>query len=780
MKFIDKFLKKLNTDRNTFATYILTLITIYIVLDRIVEILLMIFTSVSYSYWGPIKYTLALACPIFAYLFSGPSKFSTSKKQKVTLFYIYIIALAIIATSMATQWLNMGAWLLILSSPNYIEIITEFSDLIQPAFTSLVIYIPILVAYKVFKWLYFDVNDSLDHTRSIWDYGGINLSDKKEGTGPYTCDIFLGKDSETGKTITMPENSRFQSLFVCGGSGSGKTSLVYEPLIARDIERKFFYREVSKEMGFTALKTKIAVLNKPYDNEYLNNNFSLDMLSPAYGKETVYKAYVKKMILSDSGEIVYRNLGLTVMSPDSEIISHMSDVCENFGFAYNIIDPNNLTSMGLNPFVYDDPNKIAVTISSALKSMYQNIHSDLEEAYREDVILQAIENVAILLKEMYPRMNEGSLPNLEDMLKMLSNFELVEKMCEIMCSDEDLKEKYTIQISYFKKHFYKNGIAKETTEKNIYPAVSQLDNLLRMPGVKSILCNRHNNINFDNMLKNGEITFICTRRGDLGSTTHKAFGLFFLIAMQNAVLRRPGNEKSRIPNFLYIDEFPDFICKATEAIFTMYRKYRIATTISAQNLSQLETPSTKENLKQTILTNCVNKLFTGNAVVEDLQWWSAEFGKKREWVMGNTIDFDKMKYDSKHGGVEWKFVDYFSAGKLQGAIRDKDCAYKIKATGGAFMVGSIKLNYLESKYKEEQSIKKYDFSKYSNEVTPTSTKESKNSKIKFNPKNINFDTEDNDTNIDSDPIQTDTTDSKYLFDNEDAIIINFKKGNPNS
>ena len=28
MKFIDKFLKKLNTDRNTFATYILTLITI--------------------------------------------------------------------------------------------------------------------------------------------------------------------------------------------------------------------------------------------------------------------------------------------------------------------------------------------------------------------------------------------------------------------------------------------------------------------------------------------------------------------------------------------------------------------------------------------------------------------------------------------------------------------------------------------------------------------------------------------------------------------------------
>ena len=73
MKYIDKFLKKLKTNRNTFATFILTLITIYLCVDRLVEMLLMIFTGVSVSYWNPIVYTLALACPIFAYLFSGNS-----------------------------------------------------------------------------------------------------------------------------------------------------------------------------------------------------------------------------------------------------------------------------------------------------------------------------------------------------------------------------------------------------------------------------------------------------------------------------------------------------------------------------------------------------------------------------------------------------------------------------------------------------------------------------------------------------------------------------------
>ena len=95
MKFIDKFLKKLNVSRNTFATYIFTLITVYLAVDRIVEMLLMIFTGVAVSYWGPITYTFALACPILAFLFSGHSAFATSKNHKITLFYLYVIGLIV-------------------------------------------------------------------------------------------------------------------------------------------------------------------------------------------------------------------------------------------------------------------------------------------------------------------------------------------------------------------------------------------------------------------------------------------------------------------------------------------------------------------------------------------------------------------------------------------------------------------------------------------------------------------------------------------------------------
>ena len=771
MKYIDKFLKKLNTDRNTFATFVLTLITIYIAVDRIVEMLLMIFTGVSVSYWGPIQYTFALACPVFAFLFSGPSAFAKAKNVKVTLFFTYVIGLYVIALSMFVQWLNKSCWLLLLSIPNYVDLVTNFSDLIRPAFTSIALYLPLVTFFPIIKWIVFGVNDSKEMTRSIWDYGGISLSSTKEGHGPYTCEVFMFRDKETNKNVILSEKNRFQSLLVCGGSGTGKTALIFEPMMARDIERKHFFQEVSKELGFTALKTNIATLECPYSNEYINENFNLNMIKPAFGKETVYKAFVKKMILSDSSDIIYRNLGITYLSPDYETISHMIDVCENFKVKYNLIDPSSTSSIGLNPFVYDDPSKIAITISSVIKGMYNDAHEEIAEAYKEDLTIQAIENLSILLKEMYPRLNDGALPNLEDMLKMLTNFDLVEKMCEILKANEELAEKYSIQLSYFKNNFYKDSKGRQDTEKYVYSAVTQLDNLLRAPGVKNVLCNRHNNINFDDSIKNGDVTFVCTRRGDLGGSTHKAFGNFFLLAMQNSVLRRPGNEKTRIPQFLYIDEFSDFISKSTEPIFTMYRKYRVGTVISIQSLTQLEIGTSKYNYKSTILANCGNKILTGNSTPEELKWWSDEFGDKREWTYQTSIDVEKLEYDSKYSNVKWQWIKNYEPGKLA-AIKFKMCVYKIKNDSGKNLVGEGLLNFMDAKYKEEQNSKSYDFSRFNISSTNVTTDDKKN---KFNLKNITFDDDINEIN----PVQTDNTDSTFLFDNEDAITFNLKNKKSN-
>lgn len=770
MKYIDKFLKFLKTDRNTFLTYVLTLATLYILVDRIVELLFLFFTGISVSYWGPIKYTLALACPVFAFFFSGPSKFAKSDNLKINFVYTYVTTIYVLGISMICQWMNELLWIFFMSVPNYVNIVTTSSEIIKPAFTALALYIPITTACGVFKFLYMKVHDTKDLKDSIIDYKGIDLSPNPDGTGPYSCENILCVDKKTGKPVKLYESRRFESSLIIGSSGTGKTSMVFEPMIARDIEKKYFFKEVSKEMGFTALKTGLATLVAPYNNDYLNDNFNLNMLKPNEGKFKLYKAYMKKLIMEASSpdKITYKTLGVTAMSPDYESTMHMIDVAKNFSIPYNIVDPDNRDSIGINPFVFDDPSKTAIAISSVLKGMYSTTHTDVEEAFRENVTAQAIENLSILLKEMYPRLNNDELPNLEDMLEMLTEFDLVEDMCKKMEFDEELSQKYRLQIAYFKKNFYKTGSGRPDTEKFVYSAITQLDNLLRVEGVRRILCNRTNNIDFDKALSEGQVTLVCTRRGDLGATAHKAFGLFFIMLMQYSVLRRPGNEKSRIPHYMYIDEFPDFICKSTDSIFTLYRKYRVGTIISAQNLDQLGNKNLSK-YRQTILSNCSTKLLFGGATTEDCEWWSKEFGNYRKWKYKNDYETDKGSYSPKYGQIEWAWTPHFQPDKLHN-MGFKSCAYRTKNIKGGNAIGPGKVNFLDSKYKEAHPSKTFNFAKFTSGIADEDP--SKIKKKKFDYSNVDF--SDSNRIDEIDPIKTDTTDSTFLFDNEDAIVVDFK------
>ena len=778
LKYIDKFLKFLKTDRNTFMTYILTLISAYVIIDRLVELMFMIFTGVAYSYWGPIEYTLAFAALVFAFYFSFASKFAKADIDKLRFFNTYVICLYILFVSFIVQGLNSLAWGVILSVPNYTEIVSNYSNLFRPAFTAISLYIPLVTFYKVFKWLTFTINDSKDIKDSIFDYGGVSLAGKPKDVGKYSCEVMVCVDSESGENIIMPETKRLESFLVVGVSGSGKTTMIYEPMIARDLDRKYFFKEIAKEMGFTALKTGIATLSLPYDNNYLNENFSLNMLTPNPDKSDLYKAYMKKMILgSANGKYIYRDFGLTYLSADYDTIEKMTGIANNYKIKVNLIDPNNPNSPGINPFIYADPVKTGIAISSVLKGLYATNRPDLQMAYRENAAIQIIENLSILLKEMYPRLHNDDLPNLEDMLNMMNDFSLVEEMCNEMKASPELANKYRILIKYFENNFYTDGKDLDDTKKSVYTASAELDNLLRYPGVKNILCNRVNNLEFDKALTNGEVTFVCTRRGDLGANAHKAFGVFFLLLMQQSVLSRPGNENTRIPHFLYIDDFPEFLCKAVEPIFTVYRKYKVGNILSAQTLSQLNDETANGNFKDEILANCVNKAIFGNALPEDVKWWETELEEKREWAWNSNYETDPEKgpgYDSKLGGINLKWKPNYMAGKIK-SLKSKQILYKIKDSKGKSQVGKGKIDFLESKYKEPKKIKEYNFEKFANGISDNIKRKPISTKFRGN---FAAATADNDVaNVDNEvnPIQTDSTDSKYFLDNDDAIIFDLNR-----
>ena len=120
----------------------------------------------------------------------------------------------------------------------------------------------------------------------------------------------------------------------------------------------------------------------------------------------------------------------------------------------DVIDPMDPNSYGINPFTGKDPAKVAAIISTVLKGMYQAENSE-SSAFFANVTQQAFENLAILLKLVYPRMHNGEIPTLEDMLAILNNFDIAEEMCEVLKKDPKLAEDYKSLVGYFEKNFYK-------------------------------------------------------------------------------------------------------------------------------------------------------------------------------------------------------------------------------------------------------------------------------------------------------------------------------------
>ena len=770
VKILDKFIKILKTDRNTFFAYVLTLITAYIVVDRVIELLFMCFTGMSVSYWGPIKYTLAMACPAFAYVFAVPSKFAKSDEVKISFFYVYCVALYVIVLSMGVQWLNYIGWFALLSVPNFETIFTNFSELIKPAFTAIAVYIPVATFYKLVIWLYRGINDPIfpnSYKDSILDFAGIDLSPVPDSSGPYSFEIALCKDRTTGKPVKIVENRRFESTLIVGPSGTGKSAMVIEPMIARDLEKKFFFREVAKEMGYTALKTGIATLDCPYSKEYLNKHFNLNMLTPVVGKEKVYKSYMKKMIYFEApdGKITYKNLGLVSVTPDFEQTKRLIDVAKNLDIPVHVIDPLDPTSIGLNPFIINPPSLCALTISLVLRNLYFAANKTEEAVYMDDIAFQAIQNLVMLLKVMFPKLNNGLMPTLEDLLKCFNDFDLVESMCREMEKDPELSKEYELQIGYFKKCFYRNSDGRKDMQKYIQLVSAQLDTLLRSAAVRDIICNRYNNLDLSKVLENGEVVLFSSRPTEIGGTAHKGFGKFFLWLMMIAVEGRPGNEKSRTPFFLYIDEFNNYYDGSFNDIFTQFRKYKVGTIFAIPTLSSLGGAGSP--VMQALSANASTKVTFGNCTPDEFDWWQKELGNRREWVVHPTYDPGKSdEYSTNLGGPTWDWKPNFVTSKLQG-LKFKGIVYKTKDAKGKNVINYGSVDFLESKYKEPRKPKNYNFDKFN---SGTVEEEKKIKKIKFDPNHLNWGNLDEEIN----PVQMNTTDSTYLFDNEDAIIVDLK------
>lgn len=743
----DKIKKKFN--KPEILTKIFYGVAGIVVLERLIALCLilsgknMLMTSKEMFFgglfWYAEEYSLAFLLPVAGFAYFCSSKYASNTENKVKMYFVTYVLLAGIAFIMLAQWSNEAILYVLrkIENGNLLRLLSNSEEGMK-IFLDTLKYATLYVPACVIAITPTSVPLVLDSEHSLGKLKGLSLISSKvnpEAVGEMTCEVRLCDDLNSGAPVMISEARRMETVLVQGATGTGKTSTMLLPMCASDLEKKYFFREKAKELGYKALTSGCAYVNAPYDNETLNNCFSLNFLRPIFGREKEFMEILKPMIKGineETNEIIFKDLGITVLEPDGNFIDDFRLVADNLGIMVYKIDPLDPNSYGINPFINKSPAKVASIISTVLKGMYESENPDSSNVFFGQVTQQALENLAILLKLMYPKMHDGLMPTLEDMLECLYNYDVVEEMCEELKLDPVLSVKHAILIKYFEKNFYKPpldingkpilgtvGSNRKETELFLYGATTQLDNLMRNKKVRRILCSRDNNIDLDKVLSQGCCVSVCTRRGELGALLAKPFGMFYILTMQDAVLRRPGDEDTRVPHFMYIDEFPDFVNKETETCFTLFRKYRCGMTIAIQNLSQLERTESMKFYKQVITSNSRTVAVFGDTNKEDSEYWSKAFGRYEYWDMSSSsstkplANVKKEEAATEKFGVGFEFTENIKPYQLN-EMPFRTLYYRTRDAKGTQIFGNGTTDFLDKKYLKRYSMKEYDFEHYAN------------------------------------------------------------------
>ncbi|MBQ7668477.1 MAG: TraM recognition domain-containing protein [Clostridia bacterium] len=733
--------KKLNNPNNlTFVFYGATFI---VLLERIFSLGFTIMKTMPMkTAWNGIEYTLALLLPIAGFAYFSSSKYAKNTNNKVKMYFFTYGLIAILFFCMIAQMSNSLAWFILnvigikgAALKNALQNIPGFDHKLYRAVRCLTLYFPICIVPMSLPVVcqLFDSEHPLNKLKSL--SLAPSFASGKRMTAP-KCDVKICSDLATNKDIIIPEERRMETILIQGATGTGKTSTLLLPMCAQDLELKRKYKDLAKDVAMKALEKGIAFVNAPYDNESLNKYFSLKFIEPIQGKEDEFYESLGDLIKCkdpETGKYIFRDLGITVLEPDGKYIEDFKTVAHNLGIDVYSIDPMDPNSLGINPFINKSPAKVASIISTVLKGMYESENPDTSNAFFGQVTQQALENLSILLKLMYPKMHNGEIPTLEDMLKMLYDYSIVEEMCEEMKKDPVLGPKHNILIKYFERNFYNPpldingrpvpgtvGSNRRETEQFLYGATTQLDNLMRNKAVRRILCSRNNNIDLDRVLSEGHCISVCTRRGELGGLLSRPFGMFYILTMQDAVLRRPGDENTRLPHFMYIDEFPDFVNKETETCFTLFRKYRCAMTIAIQNLSQLERTRSMKFYKEVVTSNSKTVVVFGDTNKEDSAYWSKAFGRHEYWDLGTNLEVTPLANvtspnDAGLGpeslSMKIDFTENIKPWMLN-ELPFRHVFYRTRTAKGDQIFGRGVTDFIDKKYLKETPPTNFDFEKY--------------------------------------------------------------------
>ena len=316
--------------------------------------------------------------------------------------------------------------------------------------------------------------------------------------------------------------------------------------------------------------------------------------------------------------------GITVIEPKGDLAEKIYAMSQYYGRPAIYFNPILDACPTFNPLYGKEEDVIENVVTT-----FAMLDPDSPQ-YFKDMNEQLLRNALKVLKRL-----KGNKATMIDLSRLVANSmgqgrKMVMDFSKKPASTEALAKENADIANYFLSDYFAE---KSKTYENTSGVRSQIAKIVSNKFLRRVLNpeNGKSDIDFDAHLENGTVICICTAQGklrDLG----KFLGYFIILNFQSAVFKRPGNENTRIPHFLYIDEFQTYANPGFADMLTQGRSYRVASHLATQNRALIGMGSGKDgdDFIELVSTNARNIVIYPGGNFVDAKYYSDQFGEIKE------------------------------------------------------------------------------------------------------------------------------------------------------
>ncbi|QGG46854.1 type IV secretory system conjugative DNA transfer family protein [Heliorestis convoluta] len=381
-----------------------------------------------------------------------------------------------------------------------------------------------------------------------------------------------------------------------------------------------FFSKTEKKTGSETIDVEICKDRESGDPVVINGKdrfLHMLVVGPTGSGKT--SSIIKPMLYQDMKRIASgEKIGVTVIEPSGDLADWVAEMANKMGIPCIHVDPTKPNTHKFNP-MQGEANAVAEATRTVLRSLFGD-----QEAFFAQVQESMARNTILLLKRLHG-----------DKLDFLSVMRILQDTKDLEQAVKDYESKYGYDdlVRYFYSEAF--GAMRDKLFQFATGIRQQLADIGGNELLQRVLIG-NSDINLDDHLKGGGVLAVNTAMGPLGKLGN-TFGQFMIMHFQSAVFRRPGDEWTRDPHVLCIDEFPLYINPDFIRFLTNARKYRCAGILAVQDHGQLLDAGTR-SFKNTLLNNCRNKVWFGGLSAEDAKEVETQCGSVEIHLEQKTYD----------------------------------------------------------------------------------------------------------------------------------------------